>query len=63
MVNDNLLNYILKSQKRNIPKEEILKALLTNGWDLSSIEDSFNNIKKLIKLTQSLCPLHLSSHL
>lgn len=56
MVNDDLLNYILKSQKRNISKEEILKALLTNGWDLSSIEDSFNNIKKTDRVSAKSMP-------
>lgn len=45
MVNTELLNYILECQEKGISKDDISKTLLSNGWDLSSVQEGFDSLK------------------
>jgi uncharacterized RDD family membrane protein YckC len=41
MVNQQLLDYIKQQLEKNINKEQIKSALMSNGWDTSDVEEGF----------------------
>lgn len=44
MINQELLNYIIKSLREGIAKDQVKQSLLASGWQEKDIEDAFSNV-------------------